>query len=327
MSSPLKFKAISKTFPQKLFLKKSDDEPTLSLERNISVLDKQSDINKKIYKTFYDYLTTYLVKISSPNVKSMVDSLVSRNLIYIGRDINSPTKNGVVGTVVFVNGNLGGVVLDTVELDIDTYSGETDNIDSCIYASYFLYARAAVIYNKSYIIKNDELHNAAIDYLVMMYMRLIGANSYLTDKQKVFLRFVCSYFYRRFLVGIRHPKSVEDSISYVNSEYADECLNFKSRLEKYTRMKDIFKAMTDYMITQETPSMLMMKTLQKYNNMVFYCLNSTLDYLLGLITISKYPASFSQTANINAQCQQTVETIMIKYMKKIKYNVGSLDKL
>lgn len=320
---------VSRLFKPKYFLRKPDDAlPALSLEKKIAVMpNKKGGSNLQIYTTFYEYLSTYLMKLPNSPAKQSVDSLVTRNLIYLGSDVNMNTKNGIIGTNVFNNKNLAGVVLDSVELGIDMSTGETDNADSCVYAAYFLHLRAATIYNAQAIMRDDKVHQYAIEYLKVLFMRLIGVNIHLSDKQKDFLEFICSYFYRRFLLASHHAVAVEDSLSNLSTDYIDETKHLSSRLERYTHMKDIFKALGDYMITSDSPSMIMMKVLQKYNNVIFYSITSTLDYLLALVVVSRYPAQFAHSANVNINAQKKLEDIMVKYIKRVKYDVGVLEKM
>ena len=107
-------------------------------------------------------------------------------------------------------------------MGVDTDTGLTSNIDSCYYASYFEFIRAAVITHEKEIIKDEKVHKFACQYLMLLLMRLVGSGVNLTDKQKLFLNSIIVYFYYRFMLMENHHKAREMVLKDLNPDMKKE---------------------------------------------------------------------------------------------------------
>lgn len=302
-----------------------NQHPIFKAEKRILVLSKNDPVGKKVYDKFYQDLGTYILKLPNSPSKDAVDMAFQRGIIYLGRN-SSGTRTGVIGTVVIHSGKLAGIVVDVTELDIDTRTGETSNIDMCFYATYFELIRAAVIHSEKSIMNDEKLHRMVTKYLMFLLLRLVGTGVNLTDKQKIFLEAITKYFYYRFMLMYRHPQARELTLIGFDKAISKEIDHFMPNLEKYMTMRDVFKAMVDYGITNEPPSVMIMKALSKFKTFVFYAFTSSLDYLVALAVVSKYPVSFLSGAHINSDIQTELENQLTKYFRSVTYDVTALSK-
>lgn len=163
---------------------KDKNLPIFIGERRMSVISSLDDFGKGIYDKFFEQIGTYLEKIPSSDAKSAVKKLYDRRLVFLGRDVTVPGKNGIIGSFVINKTKFAGVVLDTVELEIDFETGDTSNIDYCLYTSYFEFIRAVVTIHSNVVKHDRKLHELCIKYLFFICLRLIGTNVSFSTKQK-----------------------------------------------------------------------------------------------------------------------------------------------
>lgn len=283
-----------------------------------------------IYKTFYDNLSTYLMKISSSPAKLAVKKLIDRNIIFIGRNISSGGKNGIIGrTVRTSNNKLAGVVVDIIEADIDPTTGETIHIDQVFYIIYYQFIRSAVLINFNKVKDDKRIHSYLIKYLNYIIIRIIGTNVSLTNKQKLNLEILASYFFYRFLLNLNHIQSRDSSIDNITDKsLLDDSINILiNRLEKYEFMKDIFKGLIDFGIVSENPSSLIMKSLMYFKLTGFHGITTTLDYLIATCILSMYPVSFLHNTLISKDLQVKVEDLITPLINSVKFDTVILSKL
>lgn len=309
-------------FPYKTFGKSNNSIATFHDERSIIFASHVGDASKFLYNKLYEDLGIFISKVPDSQAKRYVQSIFSRKLLFIG--LGSETKSGIIGGVSITPKNrLAGIILDSKELDLNIHTGQAISIDSWFYGTYFEFIRAAVIINESEIKKDEKLHTDMIKYLYFLMLKIIGTDVKLNDKQKVFLHFVCGYFYYRFMLDNPHLKSKELALNLEPNEYYDDINSRVKFLEKYNQMKDIFKSFVDYMIVDVSPVLLMMKILTKFKSTVFYSIISSLDYLIALSIVSYYPAIFLTGADISNDIPKTIESHMDKYLKQIKFDTES----
>lgn len=315
---------LGKIFPnRKLFFPVTDIPSLFETEKSTMVFGRKHEIAKKVYSRLLDDLKIYSDKTSGTTAKHYVDSVLSRNIILIGRLSNQ--KNSLVGSFIENKGKLAAIILDANELEIDTFDGSTSNIDKCFYTTYFQFIRASVVINQDRIVKDSALHKLACEYLNLLYLKFLGNNVHLNDKQKIYLQFLVAYFYFRFMLGKKHEEAREFSTQGFDKQIRTEVDFLIKRLSKYQHNKDIFSAFVDFNIINDNPSTLIMKALSKYKIFPFYAFSSTLDYLIALIIVSKYPADFCTTAFINNNISNQIEKEMEKYFKSIKYDITAMS--
>ncbi len=322
----MKYKNVS-IFKQEYINLKDKDLPIFIGERRMSIILCQKEEDKKIYNKFFEQLDTYVEKIPSSPAKVAVKKLIDRRLIFLGRDVTIPSKNGIIGAAIVNKNRCAGVVLDTVELEIDFETGETSNIDHCFYTSYFEFIRVAIVLNSDEIKRDRKLHELCIKYLFYICLRIIGTNINFSTKQKEFLEVLCSYFFYRFLIGMQHTLTKETIYKYISKDLKEEVDSLMPRLEKYTLMRDIFKGMIDFKLTNETPTILVMKTLSKLKPTIFYAVTSSLDYLIAIAVISKYPTQFFRNGTISNSLQSNIETSITPFINSLKFDTTSIVNL
>jgi hypothetical protein len=304
--------------------------PTIIGEHRMFVAIPNDDATKLIYKTLYDSLSTYLIKIPSSPAKLAVKKLLDRNLIYIGRSLSASGKNGIIGRHICTSDyRLAGTVIDIVELDIDPSTGETIHIDQVFYAAYYQFIKAAVFINFKKIKDDKKLHSYLIKYLNYIIIRIIGSNTSLTNKQKINLEILSAYFCYRFYLNFNHIQSRNNSIESISDKsLVDNSINILiDRLEKYEFMKDIFKALIDFGIISESPASLIMKSLMFFKLTGFYSITTTIDYFIATCILSIYPVSFLQNTLVSKDLQSKIEDIITPLINSVKFDTVILSKL
>jgi len=311
-------KSISKTG---IVEKNSKNELLAQLEKKVAVILRTSS-NKLIYDTFDNNLQTYLLKIPNSNCKKIVSNLLTDKRIYIVSNI-SKSKNGVYGVVLLSSADkVGGVGLEATNLNIDIKTGETPDIDNCVYCAYQQYIRAGV-YTQYNSLKADwELHKLVLQYLQLVYMRAIGGSTSFNDKRKNLLKLVLYYFYIRFGLNKDHPLAIERA--YQQTDLEDLYKEFKQQFDlfkRYTSFNDIFKAIKDLGIVGTTSvSTMMLDTVKKYTIGGYYAITSTLDMFISTAVATLYPLRYLTNLQVNANLQKKIENKALAYCKKIKFD-------
>lgn len=300
------------------------DEPLFKMQKQMMVLSKNSK-SKSIYEQFLADLIKFSLKITSPDAKNIFDIMMSRNLIYLGK--LTALKCDLPGSIVVTDASeLAGIVLDMNTLDINSKTGITSKCDLAFYSIYFECIRAAVVTNQHLIKQDVKLDNLVQKILVNIFLKLLGANVILNEKQKTFLNYCVSYFYYRFMKNLHHEMAISQSLNFVDSNLESESKYIMKNFDKYERMKDIFKALIDFKITNESPPVLIMKTITKFNMFTFYCLTTSLDYLVAMAVLTMYPTSFFESVGLNTTLQNQLENhINTTYFPKIKFNMAYLN--
>lgn len=304
------------------------DEPLFKIQKNIFLLKKNSNPeNIQVYNTFLSNFEKYVNKQSDNLIKQAYDNLNSRNIIYLGKYSNSVSYKLPGGIVLTPKKHLAAIVLDMTTCEIDSKTGNTNKYDSAYISLYFEFIRASIICNEKKVLKDIELDNKVIKLLNSFYLRILGNNITLNDKQRYFLTYDVAYFYYRFMKNI-HPKlAITYALEFFESPVKDEAKYILSDFEdKYVRMKDIFSSFIDFKIINIAPAVLIMKTINKYNIFTFYCATTSLDYLIAMLIVSQYSNKFISELSLSATSQHNLETyIYSEYCKYLKYDVNYLN--
>ena len=305
------------------------DEPLFKLQKSIFLLKKNSNPeNIQLYNTFLSNFENYVNKQSDTLIKHAYINLNSRNIIYLGKYSNSVSYKLPGGIILTPNKELAAVILDMNTCEINSKTGNTNKYDISYNSLYFEFIRASIICNERKVLKDIELDNYVIKLLNSYYLRILGNNITLNDKQRYFLTYDVAYFYYRFMKNV-HPKlAITYALEFFDSPVKDEAkyilLDFE---DKYTKMKDIFSSFIDFKIINIAPAVLIMKTINKYNIFTFYCSTTTLDYLIAMLIVSQYSNSFISELSLSASSQYNLEKyIYSEYSKHIKYDINYLNK-
>jgi len=313
---------IDKLFPPRRFNDSSVSNMLATREKNIYVIER-SEKYQSAYDTFDELFKVYLIKLPGNNVKKYVSNIFDKRLIFLGTSTSA--KNDAVFARLFLpDTKLNGVVLDSNILDIDVSTGETSNIDDCIYASYHGLVRAAVLVNKNIISKNKDLHKLLINHMYRIFLRVVGQGSIYNEKQKNFIYMTCAYsFYRHFLKQ-RHPLAISnvkrDHKDLFKSEDIEEFSESMKRISRYDSTKDIPKILIDLKLYQDSPAKAMIKLLEILGNSGTFSLIGGLDQFIAMTILSKYPTNlFPKTSTSNQKVHDAVENMIVKYIDKLSY--------
>ena len=204
-------------------------------------------------------------------------------------------------------------------------TGETTEIDSCIYTIYQQYLRAG-IYTQFRTVKDDwKLHKLVLQWLYFIYMKAIGSNNIFSDKQKDLLKLLLYYFYTRFCLFKDHHLAIDLACKHSK---LDELYNeFKAEFElfkRYTVFNDIFKAIKDLKIVNTSVSVMIMDCIKKFQINGYYTITGTIDVVISGSIISLYPVRFVSNLFVNSNIQKSIEKIVLKYCKKVKIDKNPL---
>lgn len=316
---------IDRIYPSQV-VNNSEDEKTTSIlvsqEEDILLAVRKFKENQNIYKLFDEDFGLYLSKMSNTPAKRYVEEIFNRQMIYLGYN---PKQKAGVFTKIFVGDNsLNGVVLESTKLDINLRTGETSNIDDCVYSAYFGILRAAVIIKQKEIFSNFDLHKLLTTYLYQLYLKVIGVKNFYSDKAKYLLRLICIYAYHRNFFGKTHQKTV----SIIRKDYAETFQNqdlFKElvpqleNLTKFSMIREIPKMLVATNLYHSNPSQINLELLKNIGSFNYYSISGTLDYFIATVVLVKYPTDMlSSQGSGSSKIHDSVEKIMEDYIKQIK---------
>ena len=314
-------------FPPRRFNDSSVSDMLATREKNIYVIERSGNY-QETYKNFDELFKAFLNKLPSNNVKKYVSHIFDKQLIFVGTSTSA--KNDAVFTRLFLpKTKLNGIVLDSHVLDIDVSTGDTTNIDDCVYAVYHGLIRASILVNRDKIIKDTDLHKLLINYIFRIFLRVIGQGVVYNDKQKNFVYMACAYsFYRHFLkqkhsLAISNVKYNHKSI--FDKETLSEFSDMMQGISRYDSIKDIPKILIDLNVYHDSPSKAMIKLLEILGNTGVFSLIGGLDQFISMVILVKYPTNlFPKSAMSNQKVHDAVENIIIKYVDGLQYETTTL---
>ncbi len=306
-------------YDPKLFNDSSVNPVLLTKEKNIMAIYRNNE-SKELYANFDSQLQSYLAKIQNANIKTYISNMISKNAIFIG---NSVGKGDVLYSRVLLSQNkLGGIILDSTMLDIDIETGDTPSIDNCIYAIYLSLIRSGLLTNRNAIIQNIDLHKLVSSYIYLIFLKAIGQKM-IYDKQKKIINMICVYIYFSHFLSYKQGPI----LSIMKNDFGDlfdkaifQEFSTSIKKVKYTHIKEIPNVLIDLNIYNESPSKIYLELLRLFGNIGFYSLISSLDLLIGMIVISKYPSELYPKSTITSiKLHEGVETLITKYIDDLQY--------
>ena len=320
---------LNKRFQSNAFNDSVVDNILVAPQINIHVI-LQSENNKSIYKTFYDQLGLFLKKLPNNAVKKNVENLYNKKLIYIGFTQSKTQAKEISCRVLLneANNKLTGIVLNSTNLDIDITTGETTNIDNCIYAIYFGLLRASILMNKK-IKSNEDLHKLLTTYIYLIFNKGIGKNVIVTQRQKDFLRLSCIYIYYIYFFNEKHTFAVSilkrKYASMFDKDIFEDFIVKINQNKGYTNIKDIPKLLVDLKILFVEYKQVYMTLIKLLKPIGFYTFIGPYDQFVSSMILSKYPTELFTRQNLtNEKIHQSVETLMEKYIKDISFEIKGL---
>ena len=297
----------------------------LTKEKKIALITKKET---QIYKPFLDQFKLYLSKLGSAKLVKYVTKLYDINGIYLGiGDVHSNNELVFVRVLLF-NNKLAGVILNSEYFNIDLQTGETDSIDSCIYASYFGIIRAGILCNQSEVSQDFDLHKLCITFLYQLTLKSLSKNINLSSSQLNGLMLACGYLYlkhfllKKHLVAISNLKKMfKDSIpSDILKLYIDKLDNKSNKIDN---IKQIGSVLLDLDIIQANPNQILMQILTKIGSKAFYNLIGSLDHLIALICILNYQTElYDIKVNLRGTINKNIEDYVdVHYLNKLKYSI------
>lgn len=306
----------------KTFAKSDIDNILISKETSFAYFFKTEEKYKPMYTRFNNDFGLFINKLPNTLAKKYVGKVFNRDLIFLG--INQLVKTeGFFSKPVFNKDSLTKIVLDIKDLEININTGETKNIDDCIYATYYSFLRAAVVLNRSEIKSDKKLQELLAQYLYLIVLSVLDAKTSVnTPKQKFFVKIISYYAFYRYFIKETYASTLRrlDKIFSESQEMYDEFkLKFKD-IEKYESVKDIPKMLIDTKVSIIDPNAFIINLIRKYKQYGFYCILGALDMFIAFVVTCKYPIElFTQNSSLNNDLQNKIEDAMVPYMKKVRF--------
>ena len=310
----------------KTFAKSDIDNILISKETSFAYFFKTEEKYKPMYTRFNNDFGLFINKLPNTFAKKYVGEVFNRDLIFLG--INQLVKTeGFFSKPVFNNDSLTKIVLDIKDLEININTGETKNIDDCIYATYYSFLRAAVVLNRSEIKGDKKLQELAAQYLYLIVLSVLDAKTSVnTPKQKFFVKIISYYAFYRYFIKETYAATIRrlDKIFSESQEMYDEFKPKFKEIEKYESVKDIPKMLIDTKVSIIDPNMFIINLIKKYKQYGFYCILGALDMFIAFVVTCKYPIElFTQNSSLNGDLQNKIEEAMVPYMKKVKFGTSN----
>lgn len=306
----------------KTFAKSDIDNILISKETSFAYFFKTEEKYKPMYTRFNNDFGLFINKLPNTLAKKYVGEVFNRDLIFLG--INQLVKTeGFFSKPVFNNDSLTKIVLDIKDLEININTGETKNIDDCIYATYYSFLRAAVVLNRSEIKSDKKLQELLAQYLYLIVLSVLDAKTSVnTPKQKFFVKIISYYAFYRYFIKETYASTLRrlDKIFSESQEMYDEFKPKFKDIEKYESVKDIPKMLIDTKVSIIDPNAFIINLIRKYKQYGFYCILGALDMFIAFVVTCKYPIElFTQNSSLNNDLQNKIEDAMVPYMKKVRF--------
>lgn len=313
---------LDKRYPLKLFSHTELDNLLLQGDKDLVLITKKD--NGQFYNDFNDNFKSQVEKLPFGNLKKTILDIYNRNKIYVLISSNKP-ETGIVSRVMMDSANsCVGIGLLNAELDINLKTGLSSSSHELIYGVYQGLIRCACISSKNELVKDTDLNKLLSTYFYLLILTSLGKIDIYNNKQKHFIHIVCLFMYYKHFIGM-HNGIIRTLIkkSFTDDKLGDIYLEFEPRLdivEKYSTIKDIAKVLIDTKIIIENPNSINMAFIKKLKLSGFYSIIGSLDLLICMAIISKYPSELYSKTNFS-KIQDAIEQLFLKnYINNLKYS-------
>jgi len=310
-----------KTINPKTFFKKliSDDvtSPFIIAEKKIFINVPTTEQEKAIYERLYNDLYVFLSKVPKSPASNVVKKILDRQLLYLGRNIES-SKVSVLGRALITSElKFAGVIVDVGEFGINIETGETENIDQIFYTIYYFFIIGIGTIYFTEIKKRVKIILYLSKYLQFLLLRFLGSNVFLDESQKKLLDYICLYYIIRFQLNYDHDTSKLFVKQYLKS---DNDMKILDKIKNYDKMTDIFKSLIDFNIVSENLNILIMRALSKFKPFGFFNITSELKNLLACSICSLYPISLLTNMQVSRELQSKIEDEIMPFIDAVKFD-------
>ena len=306
------------------------------------LLNKENELSKKIksnehqidliynfnYEQFYSDMNLFLKKLPNNILTKYVHNLLNNKGVFVGISLKKTIIPLFSRILISKSTKLSGVVLNSQDLDIEI-SGETNNIDNCIYATYFGIIRAALRCQPDKVKIDYSLHKLAVTYLNNIILKTLGKTNSFNSFQLDGIYLACSYLYLKHYLNLNHSMSVS-RMKRTFSDNIEDLEKFLPNFElvdKYKSIKDIGSVLVDLNILTTNPNVLLLGIIQSFGKIFFYNILNSIDYLLATVIITNYPTDLlGKTMIVNNKLQSSIEKyITSEYLEIMKYSIINLN--
>lgn len=319
---------VAKTYSPQFYNDSTVNNILATKEKAIFMITRTKDMDVS-YDTFDNLIGGYLKKLPNNNVKTFVNELYNRKMIFMGNS-SGPRNDAVFGRLLLdPPTSINGVVLDSTVLDIDILSGNTTQPDDCIYAAYSAIVRGGILLNKDRVGNNIGFHKLITNYIFLLFLKGIGQQSF-NEKSKTLIYMVTIYLFYTHFLNYKGPVAItkikKDYKQFFKEDYLNEFLPVMStKIINYKNIKDFPKVLIDLNLYSDNPSKIYIDLLRLLGSSGFYSLISSLDQLVMMAVVSKYPTSLYGKGCLTSQnVHESIESEVKKYMTTIKYKTSQM---
>ncbi len=295
----------------------------LAIERKLLIIQRLKENNEltSVYKNFFDQFKLFLYKLPKNNVKTIVEKAFNNQNIYLGVTFSqSDDVKKIFARVVLDNNKLVAVVLNSKALEIDITTGDSDNIDNSIYATYYGILRAAILLNKEKIKKDNKLNKLLSTYFSSVVLQAIEKNTISSKKIKNLIYLSCVYLYYSHFFGMKFY-GILNVIKKNYKEQYDE--DFEKLIEKnkvYTKLNDISNLLVDMHLYLNNPNRLSLNMIFNISLNNYNLMTSSFDYFAPMVALQYYPTNlFKVNKRMPSIILKEVDSILYDYAKKIDF--------
>lgn len=282
---------------------------------------KNTDKNKPVYDNFNNDFSMFLSKLPSNLVKKYVTEIFNRDLIYLGSTQLAKSEGFFSRIDLTDNDELRMVILDVKELDIDVKTGDAENIDDCIYASYFSFIRACIIANRVVIKTDYKLHDLLSQYLYLIVLSVLNSKNLISSaKQKLFIKMICYYAFNRYFIKDSFSVTIKKLKNSFDTSIFEEFYPRLKDINKYESVKDIPKMLIDSKVLTIDPNVFTIELIKRFKQYGFLCIYGPLDMFAAFSIVSKYPFSLIEKGQVGEDLQGNIEDHMTQYYKKLRFS-------
>ncbi len=321
---------LNKFFPVKFYAHSDIDRIIQDSELKHYILLHGDNRYVAFYSTFNEDISTFLSKLPAGPVKEHVQNLMNKGLIYVAI---AETKASVTfcRCLITVDNRLAGLSIVAQSLGVDPITGSVSAADDCVYALYFGLCRAAVLIHRDDIYKDKDLHKLMSTYVYFILMKSLGADKTYTTKSREFIHLISIYLYYRYYVKEKHAYILhiieKEYKEVIDPKTIDEFLPTLDRMSDYDSIKDFPKILLELKLYDKSTNAFILDLLKFLKPTGFYHFIGPLDLLIGLAIISTYPFDLvSKNALVSQNLQKNIETTILKYIDKIKYDLTAIPK-
>lgn len=281
--------------------------------------------NDSCFKLFTSNLRKYFNKFSNEQIKSILEPLISNELIKLGYP--EKNKNLLLGQVIRTNDfRVAGIIINHITHDVDP-DGNSMSFDKVIGSMYYIFMEYAIrkLFNDD-IVKNKLLMQKVEHYFEYILVKNLRLYELYQDKRVLF-NFLVKLFFYTHICNYNINLAYEISLSPGDEELIKNTIDVRT-VSKYKTFNSLYDALYDFNVLTMTPNNMKYMLTNSVGIFSYINIHANISSIISSIILSKYKHPNFASLFISTDMINGIEKIIVdNYLQRVSFDYDVLNKV